>query len=316
LPPDHADRERAMRLAMSAGASATDQQELNLSALKELAKHQALRMDVVYGAWRGGQLVASGLALESPGRTALVFAGPFGATFDPNAPVVHVLRAMNAHVWLRGSALTQILVEVDDVSAARHAKAADFAYLAELIYLKRPTDLGSRAIQGAADLRYFTYTPEREGDFIAALDASYVGSLDCPRLVGLRASADVLLGHRHTGIHDPALWFIANHDDRPIGVLLMSPVVGQDEVEVVYIGVSPSGRGRGIGDNLLGLAADVARRRGFSALTLAVDSTNIHARRLYDRWGFAEAARRRAWIAVCPSSSIKTAGVSTDFSTR
>jgi ribosomal protein S18 acetylase RimI-like enzyme len=54
-----------------------------------------------------------------------------------------------------------------------------------------------------------------------------------------------------------------------------------------------------VGDRLLAEAVACCRRRGCPLLTLAVDSSNAPARRLYARWGFVETERRLAWIADC-----------------
>ena len=108
---------------------------------------------------------------------------------------------------------------------------------------------------------------------------------------------DVLLGHRHTGLADPeGLWHLALRGGEPVGLILLAGVHHRSCLEVVYMGVSADARGQQVGDALLSLAFDIGRRRGVRTLTLAVDSTNAYARRLYERNGFVEMARRRAWI--------------------
>ncbi len=54
----------------------------------------------------------------------------------------------------------------------------------------------------------------------------------------------------------------------------------------------PEHRGRGFGMRLLALAEDLAREQGLSAMSLIVASGNAGARRLYERIGYAETARR------------------------
>jgi ribosomal protein S18 acetylase RimI-like enzyme len=51
-------------------------------------------------------------------------------------------------------------------------------------------------------------------------------------------------------------------------------------------------RGRGHGTRLLALAEDLARAQGLSAMSLVVASGNAGARRLYERNGYVEVARR------------------------
>ncbi len=54
----------------------------------------------------------------------------------------------------------------------------------------------------------------------------------------------------------------------------------------------PEHRGRGFGVRLLALAEDLACEQGVSAMSLIVASANAGARRLYERTGYAETARR------------------------
>lgn len=58
------------------------------------------------------------------------------------------------------------------------------------------------------------------------------------------------------------------------------------------LAVSPEARGRGLGTALLRLAGTAALEEGRAALSLIVRDANTLARRLYEREGFAEAARR------------------------
>lgn len=54
----------------------------------------------------------------------------------------------------------------------------------------------------------------------------------------------------------------------------------------------PEARGRGLGTRLLGIADDIARHEGLGRLSIIVADENEGARRLYERQGYAEAARR------------------------
>jgi ribosomal protein S18 acetylase RimI-like enzyme len=54
----------------------------------------------------------------------------------------------------------------------------------------------------------------------------------------------------------------------------------------------PEHRAKGLGARLLALAEDLARAQSLSAMSLIVASGNTGARRLYERIGYAETARR------------------------
>ena len=73
---------------------------------------------------------------------------------------------------------------------------------------------------------------------------------------------------------------------------LDEPAAGSYYINV--IAVNPDYRRRGLGGRLLALARDQAAARGFSHLSLAVFEENEGAVRLYERTGFAVAARTPA----------------------
>ena len=54
----------------------------------------------------------------------------------------------------------------------------------------------------------------------------------------------------------------------------------------------PEHRGRGFGVRLLALAEDIARNQKLSAMSIIISSGNEGARRLYERTGYTETARR------------------------
>lgn len=66
----------------------------------------------------------------------------------------------------------------------------------------------------------------------------------------------------------------------------------------------PEHRGRGLGNRMLALAREKARERGFEELSLVVFEQNAGAKRLYERHGFREVARRP----VVPHESIRYTG--------
>src|SRR5690606_2604680 len=132
-----------------------------------------------------------------------------------------------------------------------------------------------------APLRAVTYSPDTHADFAATVQASYEQSLDCPALNGLRDIEDVLAGHRATGDFDPNLWTLLLEHDRPIGVSLLARLPYADSCELVYFGLVPAARGRGLGHLAMQHTLATLARTDLSRLTLAVDANNLPAYRLY-----------------------------------
>ena len=94
----------------------------------------------------------------------------------------------------------------------------------------------------------------------------------------------------------PALWWVVYRADQPEGALLLSPFPDQGSVELVYLGLGPSLRGRGLGKLLMVRAIDAARRSGAMDMTCAVDMQNLRALRLYAGLGFRSIDRRVALV--------------------
>lgn len=64
-------------------------------------------------------------------------------------------------------------------------------------------------------------------------------------------------------------------------------------VELVAMFVRPQARGRGVGEALIDAVIGWARRKGAACVHLWVTETNSHARRLYERRGFAVTSERQ-----------------------
>ena len=73
-----------------------------------------------------------------------------------------------------------------------------------------------------------------------------------------------------------------------------------DEAEILTLVVCPDCRRRGSGTVLVCAAADHAHRLGSSRLFLEVAVSNLPAAKLYERLGFREVGRRKAYYAVGP----------------
>jgi ribosomal protein S18 acetylase RimI-like enzyme len=133
---------------------------------------------------------------------------------------------------------------------------------------------------------------------------SYEASLDCPRLNGRRNVEDIIAGHKATGSFEPDLWHLLLEHGLPRGVLILSPSIGDSVVELVYLGLSRAARGRGLGDLLMSLARHAVSRIGRQTLSLAVDSINEPALKLYFRHGLAQNGSRLALLRELKSAAV------------
>ena len=120
-----------------------------------------------------------------------------------------------------------------------------------------------------------------------------------PELEGVRSLDDVIAGHRATGRFVPHRWRLGRVPDEPgtAVVLLLSDIPDRDVWEVVYLGLTPPARGRGLGRAAIAHALELAHPHA-SRLELAVDIRNSPATRLYESVGFIPFDRRSVHLAV------------------
>lgn len=214
--------------------------------------------------------------------------------------------------------LAQSLLEQREVDAGEALMTAGFQRLGELLYMRRAFSKSGpgRALEQHANpvwpdgLRVWSIR-ELESEGYAqkqidawlgeALERSYMDTQDCPELCGMRAMEDVLDSHKCVGVFDPSLWWIVfDREKRAMACLLLTTCPEQDSVELVYLGLAPEVRGRGLGSMLLSFgvrrlydgpmaatpSTSYVRIAGTGGLTCAVDSRNASAVKLYRRAGF------------------------------
>ncbi len=85
-------------------------------------------------------------------------------------------------------------------------------------------------------------------------------------------------------------------------VLLLAEIPHRDVWEIIYLGLTPSARGRGLGRKALEHALELARPN-VPRLELAVDLRNIPATRLYQSAGFVVRDRRAVYLAILGEQS-------------
>ena len=131
------------------------------------------------------------------------------------------------------------------------------------------------------------------------MQATYTGSLDMPELEGTRGLEDILAGHQAAGLFVPERWRLGRIPGEPeaAAVLLLTQAPGRDAWEVIYLGLTPSARGRGLGRAVIRHALELARGQA-PVLELAVDLRNTPAVRLYRDTGFTPRDRRAVHLAV------------------
>jgi ribosomal protein S18 acetylase RimI-like enzyme len=202
--------------------------------------------------------------------------------------------------WLQGQGakLAQCLLSESEVTMGGSLVRNGFARITDLWYTRHALT-GIETRDRAETLTLETYAECDRDDFHQTLLRSYEGTRDCPEVNGIRTIEEVIAGHKNQGTHDPELWWLARVRGTPAGVLLLTEMVEWRGWDLIYLGVVPEQRRRGVGRELTEHALRAGRAAGQRQLTLSVDVRNEPAWKLYHSLGF-EAYERRTvflWIA-------------------
>ena len=262
----------------------------------QAARAHGVPLDECWGASGepGGAYRAVTLLVPSSGSTLMVYTSPV-VSESGAARLGRLLdRACGA---ARGGAIAQALLEPEETAARGAYEQAGFLFVGELLYLRRPwSEPGEAPASWPEGVEVEAWREGMEADLAVALERSYEGTLDCPELCGLRRTEDVIASHRATGSFDPHLWWLVRDKGAPAGVVLLNPNPAQDHTELVYLGLAPSLRGRGLASGLLRMGLAALRGRKHRTALCAVDSRNAPAQALYRRAGFRPFARRVALV--------------------
>ena len=288
-------RREAIEVLLGGGPGAVDR-------FLAYADSTGLSLEGLWSAFDGGDLIASVLAAPSPGRTATLFVTSprSDAGIEPVATLVDHAARHGAELDV---SLVQALVEPGRPRELAAFERGGLRRIAMLRSMERP-----RPRRGEVEapplptgLALETFHEGLAADTIEALERSYVDTLDCPGLTGLRRGEDILAGHRGSGRFDPSLWTLVRARDgsragRVVATCLMNPHPASASVELVYLGIDPELRGKGLGGALLARGLAAVSRRAERRITLAVDDANLPALALYRRFGFRGEVSRAALV--------------------
>jgi ribosomal protein S18 acetylase RimI-like enzyme len=279
----------ALRLILGSGGRLAD--EGAVVDFLQFTVQRHIDLNALWVAEREGRVAWAALPIVSPGRTMLLLAPPgdrLGAADAGEDAAGALLDAVCGHFAARGVQLAQALLDPSDNAARELYLARSFREVAELQYLQADVRRTAPAAALPDGFDWLTYSPAVHDTFAATIVQSYRDSLDCPGLNGLRNIEDVITGHKASGGEfDASWWFVLRERGEPRAVLLLARTAHQDAVELVYLGLVPAARGRGLGDVVMRHALHVIGSSSSSrtTLALAVDAHNVPALRLYHRHG-------------------------------
>jgi ribosomal protein S18 acetylase RimI-like enzyme len=250
---------------------------------------------------RSGRIVGAMMTQRLAGKTAAVWPPEVRPSWRRAALAAGLVQAALGDLAARGYRLAQAaLDESAGPHAARDLIRGGMPRVTELLYLERDTATPlPPPAPPAVDFDWRPFDAAIEAEFHEVLQATYVGSLDMPELEGTRGLDDILAGHQASGLFVPERWRLGRVPGEPeaAAVLLMAGAPGRDVWEVVYLGLTPPARGRGLGRAAIRHALERARGHA-SYLELAVDLRNTPAVRLYRSCGFIPRDHRSVHLAI------------------
>lgn len=299
--PGTRDLRQTLRCTLASHGQTAADLERQVTSFIEYGRKLSLGLDRHWLMRRDSRPVCGITCLESPGRTAMLFFPQRADDHADPAALVELFGRVAAEESQRGIRLLQVLLDPEDAAGSRLLERAGFRQIALLDYLEcrvPPAAASHPGPRAPLGLRWTEYDGHTHARFAALIRRTYDGSLDCPGLSALRDIEDVMAGHRAAGLFVPRRWQLLSIDGVDAGCVLMSENPLRPTMELVYMGVAPDFRGRGVGRRILDKGLDIARAEGAASVTLAVDRENVPAARLYASAGFVRTGARRAMLRV------------------
>lgn len=259
---------------------------------------RCLRRETCWEARRGARLVGVTRGQLLPGGVGFVWM-PRLVPGEPGETAVELLRRLERHfphpVGLPRVALLQVLEPPRSAAEQAGLEAAGFERQPDLLYLLCE-ELTCDRRAARVRLQFERYDDTQESRLAALMQATYEGTLDYPILNCRRPIEEVIAGYRATGKFEPGLWTLVVEGGRDTGCVLLARHPEWDCLELIYMGLVPQVRGRGLGRLLVERAQSLAAAGPERRILLGVDSSNHPAVRLYHSCGFREIERRQVFL--------------------
>jgi GNAT superfamily N-acetyltransferase len=292
-----AERERALRIALGE----PDLEPYRVGRIRQLTEGYLQRCGGKVGglhlAEAKGCILSACAVLDLPGGVSLLTL-PTAAPELCREGLRQLLVLAGQSARQRGRRFVQVMLEPTFAGLFEPALLqAGFSRLATLQYMQRSA-YDPVAIQPVEGVNWLTLADTDEESFAAVIRRSYIHSQDCPGLTGVRSMRDVMDGHRGSGQFDPLGWYLLEYGGQRAGVLITARTATCENLDVVYVGLVPEARSRGLGRLCMHRAIQRARDLALAGVTLAVDAANLPACRLYTSMGFSAYARKDVWFQV------------------
>ncbi|MBP3958627.1 GNAT family N-acetyltransferase [Gemmata sp. G18] len=241
----------------------------------------------IFVARESGRLRAAALVQTLPGA--------LGIALPPRGHSRQFEDAVTAAAcaWLRerGVKVCQAFAAQNERDEMAPLERHGFKHTTQLVFLRHSGTRTKSSAQPTPRLTFAFSAPPLVDHMEDTLLATHIDSLDCPELNRPRTAAEIMRGFAETPHSE---WYLATRGDEHVGLAIIEPGA-EGAIDLTYLGIEPTKRGRGFGSELLNFVITSVAYSG--PLNVSVDARNAPAMRLYARHGFAEYDRREVWLA-------------------
>lgn len=192
---------------------------------------------------------------------------------------------------IQGAHFAQTLVPVED------AKWQDALHDLQLESIATVLVMASLPELPASDspLQFLPLVDSERAHFGDVVQQTWADSLDCVDLEDTRPIEAVLADYERRCLGDLRHWYLVRDLTDEVGCLLLDAPEEASPLEIVYWGVLPGFRGRGLGQQILHFAREIGSRQR-SMITAVVDSENWPAINAYNQAGFSTVDHQKLFI--------------------
>jgi ribosomal protein S18 acetylase RimI-like enzyme len=188
-------------------------------------------------------------------------------------------------------------VDKEDSTAARRFESNGFDLHADILHL---VCLGCESRHGCptGKLSFRKVSSDDFPAFQEILQQTYTDSDDFPQLMRQFGEEDVCIRWQHgVGTGRSSTWLFAELGGYEAGCLVLDQEPEQQQTELVYMGLLPQHRGKGLGHELVRWGQWLAgQKNGGNRLTVSVDANNERALACYLKNNFVRYAETGLYI--------------------
>lgn len=253
------------------------------------------------------RILGAALALERPGREAVVWVPGVDSRHAPATLAVRLLEVIAKRLDSAGVSCGVCFVDPLQAADRDVLERGGFPGIADLCLLRSDLKWATPWTgMATGDHEWCGWTESLRSEFAESIERIQRDALDCPEIGLKRTGADILASHSAEQSPAPELWRLyrrSNTRQPAVGVMLLADHASRGDLEILYLGVDPSARRRGIARRMMYDAVQLARERRRHGLTVAVESRNAPALALYSNAGLVETRRYGIHLRVAPDAS-------------